>query len=336
MPKWNKYGQPPIESEMDKLAAMNLFVRVVETGSFSRAAADMRLTQPTVSKQVAGLEARLKTRLLNRTTRALTLTDIGADYYDQCKRILETVDAADNLALQSQSRAQGRLRVGSSVAFGRQIITPMTLEFARRHPDIRIDLSFEDRYVDLVAQNLDVAIRMGKLADSSLGARYLGDNPWLLAATPAYLDKRGIPRAPAELIGHNCLVYSTVQGDDVWHFAGPRGRSHEVAITGTLRANNLSSLRAALLANMGLALLPRYVVRTDLEAGALVSVLADYALTAQEIHAVYPSPRYQPARVRVFIEFLRERFADGSWNAARPGGHPGGRQPGARTERDKQ
>ncbi len=318
---------------MDKLAAMNLFVRVVETGSFSRAAADMRLTQPTVSKQVAALESRLKARILNRTTRSLTLTDIGADYYDQCKRILESVDAADNLALQSQSRAQGRLLVGSSVAFGRQIVTPMTLEFARRHPDIRIDLSFEDRYVDLVAQNLDVAIRMGKLADSSLGARYLGDNPWLLAATPPYLKQHGVPRMPADLREHNCLVYSTVQGDDVWHFSGPRGRNHEVAITGTLRANNLSSLRAAMLAGMGLALLPRYVVRNDLEAGAVIPVLTDYALSAQEIHAVYPSPRYQPARVRVFVEFLRERFADGSWNATTVAGLPEGLQPDMRKGR---
>lgn len=320
---------------MDKLAAMNLFVRVVETGSFSRAAAGMRLTQPTVSKVVAALESRLKTRLLNRTTRALTLTDIGADYYHECKRILENVEAADNLALQSQSRTQGRLRVGSSVAFGRQIVTPITLQFASRYPDIRIDLSFEDRYVDLVAQNLDVAIRMGRLADSSLGARYLGDNPWLLAATPDYLDKRGVPRTPAELTGHNCLVYSTVQGDDVWHFAGPRGRSLEVAITGTLRANNLSSLRAALLANMGLALLPRYVVRGDLETGAVVAVLTDYVSPAQQIHAVYPSHRYQPARVRVFIEFLRECFADGSWNSAPGNGPSEERRAGARKDRSK-
>jgi DNA-binding transcriptional LysR family regulator len=293
-----------------QLAAIVLFVRVVETGSFSRAAAGSGLTQPTVSKQVAALELRLKTRLLNRTTRSLTLTEAGAAYYERCKRIQEELDAADSIATLTASTAQGRLRVGSSVAFGRQVIAPMVLEFARRYPDIRIDLSFEDRYVDLLAQNLDVAIRMGRLADSTLGALHLGDNPWVLVATPQYLKQHGAPRRPTDLKQHNCLVYSSVQGDDVWRFTGPRGDAHQVAIRGSLRANNLSTIHAAVMTHMGLAILPRYVVRDDLAQKSVTPLLSGYSLASQEIHAVYPSPRYLPAKARVFVEFLRETFAD--------------------------
>ena len=295
---------------MDQLAAMALFVRVVETGSFSRAAAGSGLTQPTVSKQVAALEQRLKARLLNRTTRALTLTDIGAGYYERCKRIQEELDAAESLAALTGTATQGRLRVGSSVAFGRQIIAPMVLEFAHRYPDIRIDLSFDDRYVDLLAQNLDVAIRMGRLADSTLGARHLGDNPWVLVATPRYLKQHAAPRRPADLKLHNCLAYSSVQGDDVWRFSGPRGDAHPVTINGSLRANNLSTIRAAVLAHMGVAILPRYVVRAELARHAMVALLDEYALPSQEIHVVFPSPRYVPAKARVFIEFLAAAFAE--------------------------
>ncbi len=303
---------------MDKLTGMAVFTRVVETGSFSRAATGLGLTQPTVSKHIAGLERHLNARLLNRTTRKLTVTGIGAAYYDKCKRIHEEIESADSLATLWQSRAEGRLRVGSSVAFGRQIIAPMALEFAQRYPEIRIDLSFDDRYVDLLAQNLDVAIRLGKLADSSLGARRLGDNPWVLVATPRYLKHHAKPQRPDDLRQHNCLVYSSVQGDDVWRFNDTRQRAHQVAISGSLRANNLSTIRAAVLAHMGVAILPRYVVRDDLAQKSVAVLLGHYALASQDIHAVYPSPRYLPTRARVFIEFLREQFTHEHWEFTVP------------------
>lgn len=312
MPKWNQSGfatRRP-HSSVDLLAAMTLYLRVVETGSFSRAAADAGMTQPTVSKSIAALERHLGARLLNRTTRALTPTEAGAGYYQHCKRVQEELEAAANAVAQTGAAPRGRLRVASSVAFGRQVLTPMVLDFAQTHPAIRIDLSFDDGFVDLVAQNIDVAVRMGALADSSLGARRLGRNPWALVASPAYLKRHAAPLTPADLKQHNCLVYSSVQGDDVWHMSGPGGEKHQVAIRGSLRANNLSAVRAAVLAGMGVAILPRYVVRQDLDAGTIVPLLPHYALPSQDIHAVYASPRFISERTRVFIDFLVKAFAD--------------------------
>ena len=172
---------------MDRLLAMEMFVRVVETGSFSKAAREFNTTQPTVTKQVAATEARLKVRLLNRNTRGVSLTEPGALYYEKCKTIVREAEEADSIVQLRQNQAQGLLRVGTSVAFGRRVVVPLALEYMRRHPQVQLDLSFEDRYVDLIAQGIDVAIRMGKLADSSLGARYLGANPWFMVASPGYL-----------------------------------------------------------------------------------------------------------------------------------------------------
>jgi DNA-binding transcriptional LysR family regulator len=200
---------------MDRLLAMQMFVRVVETGSFSKAALEFATTQPTVTKQVAAVEARLKVRLLNRNTRGVSLTESGALYYEKCKSIVRDVEDADNIARLLQGHAQGFLRVGTSVAFGLRVIVPMALDFMASHPQLQIDLSFEDRYTDLVAQGIDVAVRMGKLADSTLGARFLGMNPWLLAASPDYLKKHGTPNRPKDLVSHSALIYSSVQGDAV-------------------------------------------------------------------------------------------------------------------------
>ena len=210
---------------MDRLQAMEMFVRVVETGSFSRAAQEFATTQPTVTKQVAAMEARLKVRLLNRNTRGVSPTEAGALYYEKCKALVRDVEEADSAVRARQTQAQGLLRVGSSVAFGRRVLVPLALDFMRQHPQLRVDLSFEDRYTDLVAQGIDVAVRMGKLADSSLGARFLGANPWLMVASPAYLRKHGTPRKPADLGSHETLIYTSVQGSDVWRVVSPRGEA---------------------------------------------------------------------------------------------------------------
>ena len=174
---------------MDRLQAMEMFVRVVETGSFSKAAREFATTQPTVTKQVAATEARLKVRLLNRNTRGVSLTEAGALYYEKCKGIVREAEEAESIVQLRQSQAQGLLRIGTSVAFGRRVIVPLALEFMAQHPQVQVDLSFEDRYTDLVAQGIDVAVRMGKLADSSLGARFLGMNPWVHG---------GVARVPEE------------------------------------------------------------------------------------------------------------------------------------------
>jgi DNA-binding transcriptional LysR family regulator len=301
---------------MDRLQAMEMFVRVVETGSFSKAAREFGTTQPTVTKQVAGTEERLKVRLLNRNTRGVSLTEAGALYYEKCKDIVRAAEEADNVVRVKQTQAQGLLRVGSSVAFGRRVIVPLALDFMRQHPQLQVDLSFEDRYTDLVAQGMDVAVRMGKLADSALGARYLGSNPWLMVASPKYLRKAGVPRRPADLSAHEALIYSSVQGSDVWRVLSPRGEAVTVPVTARLRSNNLSAVLAAARANMGVAALPWYVAADSLASGAVVEVLKGHGLPEQEIHAVYPSPRLVPQKVQAFIAFLQGRFAGRWWETA--------------------
>lgn len=297
---------------MDRLQAMEMFLRVVETGSFSKAAAEFNVTQPTVTKQVAATEARLAVRLLNRNTRGVSLTETGALYYERCKSIVRDAEAAENIVQLRQSQAQGLLRVGTSVAFGRRVVVPLALEFMARHPQVRVDLSFEDRYTDLVAHGLDVALRMGKLADSSLGARFLGMNPWLMVAAPDYLQKHGTPRRPADLASHAALVYSSVQGDDVWRLASPDAEPVTVPVTGRLRSNNLSALLAAARSGLGIAALPQYVAVDSIAAGQVVEVLAGYTLPEQEIHAVFPSPKLVPGKVQALLAFLQGRF-DGRW-----------------------
>src|SRR5512140_3553956 len=181
---------------MDTVAGIRLFIRVVETGSFSKASADLGITQPTATKHVAALEARLGARLFHRSTRGVTPTEVGAAYYDKCKLIARELEEADSLAALMQSRVQGTLRINTSVAFGRRVLTPMVLRFMQQHPGLQVDLSFEDRYVNLVEHGIDLALRMGRLSDSSLGARFLGVNPWVLVAAPAYLAEHGTPLEP--------------------------------------------------------------------------------------------------------------------------------------------
>jgi DNA-binding transcriptional LysR family regulator len=299
---------------MDRLQAMEVFVRVVETGSFSAAAREFATTQSTATKQVALLEARLKARLLNRNTRGASLTEAGALFYDRCKAILRDVEEADGIVRVQQDRAQGLLRIGSSVAFGRRVIVPLALEFMREHPQVQVDLSFEDRYTDLVAQGIDVAVRLGKLADSNLGARYLGTNPWVLVASSDYLRSAGTPKRAEDLSSHSALIYSSVQGGDVWRVRSPKGDIATVRVTGKLRSNNLSAVLAAARAGLGIAALPGYVAADSIASGAVVQVLSGHGLPEQEIHAVYPSPKLVPAKVQAFIAFLAGRFDNGWWD----------------------
>jgi len=312
---------------MDRITGVQLFIRIVETGSFSKASVDLGVTQPTATKHVAAVEARLGARLLNRNTRGVSATEIGALYYEKCKTIQRELEEADNLASLLQARVGGQLRVSTSVSFGRRVLTPLVLAFMRQHPDISIDLSFDDRYVNLVEQGIDVAIRMGKLSDSSLGARYLGTNPWVLVASPAYLKQHPAPRRPAEVAQHPCLIYSSVQGDERWHFSGhgvgrggseaePR-RDESVPVRGPLRTNNLSVVLEAAQGGMGLAILPWYVAHGAVSAGAVQPLLTDFILPVQEMHAVFPSPKLVPSKVSSFIGFLQERFTPEWWTAAR-------------------
>jgi len=309
---------------MDRITGVQLFIRIVETGSFSKASVDLGVTQPTATKHVAAVEARLGARLLFRNTRGVSATEIGALYYEKCKTIQRELEEADNLASLLQSRIGGQLRISTSVAFGRRVLTPIVLTFMRQHPEITVDLSFDDRYANLVEQGIDVAIRMGRLADSSLGARYLAQNPWVLVASPAYLLAHAAPTTPAEVATHPCLIYSTVQGDERWHFTGvgaatgtalsaSSGQAHSVPVRGPLRTNNLSVLLEAARDGMGLAMLPWYVAHESVRDGKVTPLLTDFAQPAQEIHAVFPSPKLLPSKVSGFIGYLQEQFTPEWW-----------------------
>ena len=301
---------------MDQVNVAQLFVRVVETSSFSKAAVEFGITQPTATKAVAATETRLGVRLLHRSTRGVTPTEIGAMYYDKCKQIQRAVDEAEDMAALRQGSVGGRIRVSTSVAFGRRVLVPLTLRYMLAHPDVVFDISFEDRYVNLVEQGVDVAIRMGQMADSSLGARYLGTNPWLMIAAPAYLQKHGEPLTAASVAGHACIVYSSVQGDDQWRLAAPSGPVRSVPVKGPLRSNNLSAVLAATVAGLGLAIMPWYVAREALASGAVQQVLAEHGLAAQDMHAVFPSPKLVPSKVTHFIEFLQQNLAGEWWQRA--------------------
>ena len=297
---------------MDRVTAVALFARIVESGSFSKAAAEFAITQPTATKAVAAMEARLGARLLHRTTRGVSPTEVGALYYERCKAIAAEIEAADNLATLMQRGVGGTLRVSTSVAFGRRVLVPLAMTYMREHPGLTVDLSFDDRYVNMVEQGIDLAVRMGRLADSTLGARYLGRNPWVMVAAPAYLKALGAPKQPRDLAQHACLIYSTVQGDDRWMLTGPDGKEQVVAVRGPLRSNNLSALLAGAREGLGIAILPWYVARESVADGSAKPILERYTLPTQEIHAVFPSPKLVPGKVSSFIEHLRGAL-EGNW-----------------------
>lgn len=297
---------------MDRVFSLQLFIRVVETGSFSRAAAEFGITQPTATKALAATERRLGARLLHRSTRGVTPTEVGQLYYQRCLTISREIEEAENVATLVQSEIGGTMRISTSVAMGRRVMVPLVLRYMRLHPKVVIDLSFDDRYVDLVAQGVDVALRMGRLADSTLGARYLGRNPWLMVASPEYLKARGVARNANDLLRHDCLIYSSVQGDARWSLTLPGGEDRSVPVKGHLRSNSLSAVLDAAISGMGLAILPWYVAGPAVADGRVRQVLADHGLPTQDLHAVFPSHKLVPSKVKQFIDWLAGEFA-GEW-----------------------
>ncbi|WP_310386693.1 LysR family transcriptional regulator [Roseateles sp.] len=298
---------------MDRFQATKLFVRVVDLGSFSKAADDFGIGQPSVTKLMAQLEKQLGSRLLHRSTHGVSPTEIGALYYEKCKLIAHHLEEAESVAMLMQSQVQGGLRISTTMDFGRRVLAPLTLRFLEINPKLNVELLFDDHLVNMVEQGIDVAIRMGRLADSTFGARYLGLNPWSLVAAPDYLARRGRPSSPAELATHAALVCSTVQNDSRWHFSAAKGKAVTVQVSGPMRSNNKTALMEAACAGFGIAALPTYVVHESIKSGALVTVLDAWTLPTQEVHAVYPSPRMVPAKVTGFIEWLQGQLGESWW-----------------------
>jgi DNA-binding transcriptional LysR family regulator len=294
---------------MDMPGAMIVFAQVVDSRSFSAAAVRLGLSKSAVSKQIAKLEDRLGARLLNRTTRTLSPTDAGQDFYERCLRVVREVEEAERAISHLSAEPRGLLRLSAPASFGREYLAPLVPEMLARWPELRIEALFEDRFVDVVAEGFDLVIRITRLQDSSLVARRIASCRRVVCAAPSYLARRGVPRTPAELLQHDCILYSYATDQNEWEFLGPDGRLETVRVDGRLRANNAEVTRAALLAGAGLALSPDFIVGPDIAAGRLVSLLTDYENPFGAIYAVWPHNRNLAPKVRAVVDFLVERFA---------------------------
>jgi len=293
---------------MDILTAMSYFRRVVEAGSFSAVAKELGTTQPTISKHVASLEQRLETKLLNRSTRQLNLTEAGQEYYKHCIRILDDVAESEASVVQGKSLLTGNLRITAPVMFGRLFIAPLLWEFQNKYPDITIEFIMNDAYIDLLKEGIDLAIRAGKLTDSSLVARKLGQCPeQALVASPAYLAKHGEPKTPADLKNHDCLVHSLMTPNSEWEFTGPQGKESQRVKTRFI-SNNRDTLTAATLADQGIAITLLWTVAKQIKEGNLKRLLPDYTTNATDFYAIYPERYYVPQKVRLLIEHISYYF----------------------------
>jgi DNA-binding transcriptional LysR family regulator len=289
---------------MDKLSGMAVFARVVEAKGFSAAAAQLGLSKSAVSKQVSRLEDRLGARLLNRTTRTLALTEVGRIFYEHCARMLAEAEEAEQAVLSLHAAPRGLLRINVPMSFGVMHIAPALPLFLARYPEMAIEMDMTDRFVDLVEDGYDLAVRIASLPESSLIARRLAPNRAVVCAAPDYLARHGEPRRPADLAAHNCLLYTNTPLYDQWRFDGPEGKV-AVAVAGSLRANNGEALLQAALAGVGITRAPTFMASTHLCAGRLRAVLTDYQPVAESaIYAVYPHRRHLTPKVRAFVEFL--------------------------------
>lgn len=291
---------------MNNLAAMAIFAKVVEARSFTKAAGELQLSKATVSKAVMGLEERFGARLLNRTTRRLSLTEVGEAFYARCSSIVAEAAAAEESITQLSAGPRGNLKVAAPLTFGYLHLAPLISEFLEAYPNIDLDMDLTDAFVDLVEGGYDVAVRVGRLKDSGLMARKLALCRFAVCAAPSYLERHGIPGSPRELSNHMCMRYSNLATQDDWRFVGPEGPV-SVRIKGRFRANNGDALRIAAVRGAGILYTPTFIVGDDLRAGRLTEILEDYRWETA-VHAVYAAGRHVPAKLRVFIDFLAERF----------------------------
>ena len=292
---------------MDRLTSMAVFVRVVELGGFAAAAAEAGLSATMVGKHVRALEARFGARLLNRTTRRHSLTEIGKHYYDRCKALLAEVDAAEASVGALRAAPRGTLRVTAPVSFGTRRLAPALADFMRRFPDVDVDLSLSDRIVDLVDEGFEAAIRIGSLADSRLVARALAPYRSVLCAAPAYVRRRGLPHAPGDLAGHDCLAFSQSARRGRWRFVRG-GEERSVQFVPKLLANSGEALRQAALAGCGVLLQAEILVEEDIARRRLVRLLPGWTVRERPMHLVYVGDRLATPKLRCFVEFVVARF----------------------------
>ena len=294
---------------MDRFRAIRAFVQVVESESFVKAAERLDLSTTAVSRQVAELEGHLQTRLLQRTTRRISLTETGRSFYERCGQILAELDEAEREAQQELAEPRGTIRLTASINFGTRQLPPAIATFLTRHAHVRFDVSLSDRIVDIIEEGFDLAIRIGAMGVENLVARKLGETRLVTCASPEYIARHGAPRSPDELSRHNCLTYEYAVRN-VWTYRDKSGREHTVRVSGSLNSNN-GDLNAAVGAQgAGIAFEPDFMVGSYVKTGALVPLLEDFQAPISPIYAVYPSRRFLPAKIRAFVDFLVERFSD--------------------------
>ncbi|MGV1793588.1 LysR family transcriptional regulator [Rhizobium sp. A37_96] len=286
---------------MDRLQAMTAFVRVVETGSFSGAARQLGVGQPAVSKTIAQLEDRLQVRLLVRSTHGLTPTDAGMRFFERARTAIQEADEAELEARGAGAGLSGRLRICAATTFARLMIVPKLAAFMAAHPELEVDVILDDRIIDLVTEGIDVALRMGELADSSAVARRIASGRRSVIATPSYLRQHGIPLVPADLATHPAVVYS--QLGNSWTFR-KQGTEASVVVSGKVRFSAAEGIRAAVLADMGLAVASDWMFAPELETGAVVRLLDDWELPPLDLWAVFPTGRLASAKARAFADFV--------------------------------
>jgi DNA-binding transcriptional LysR family regulator len=301
---------------MNRLSAMEAFVLVVDSGSFSGAARQLRIGQPAVSKAIAQLEEFLGVHLLLRTTHGLTPTQSGQNFYEHAKRVIESAEEAVLAARGPGAELSGCLRVSAAVTFARLHVMPLLPAFLEAHPSLDIDLFLDDRNIDLIEAGIDVALRMGALTDSSLTARRIGQRRRLVLGSPDYFSKAGVPTTPMDLVGHQAVIYDQRGGGATWVF---RKDSAEISLTlrGRVRATAAEAIREAVLSGLGLTICSEWMFAPELKSGQVRAVLQDWTLPAIDLWAVFPTGRRASAKARAFISFMESRLFGNEEEATR-------------------
>jgi len=299
---------------MDRFLALTVFAKVVEQGGFARAADRLEMSTSAVSRHVSDLEAHLDVRLLNRTTRRLSLTESGRAFHERCVQLLADLEEAEEAVSATAIVPRGTLKLTCAVTFGIRHLAPAVAEFAARFPQLRFDLELSDRAVDIVEEGLDLAIRIGEIGSQALIGRRFGAMRLVPCAAPAYLAVHGTPINPEDLARHACLTYEYSSGANLWRFTDAEGRERAVKVAGPAHANNGRMLVALAAAGLGIAMEPDFIVAPEVRSGRLVRLLPGYTPPSAGIYAVYPSRRHLSAKVRTFVDFLVERFGrDAPW-----------------------
>ena len=294
---------------MDKFEDIQAFVAVVDAGSFTAAADRLGSAKSAVSRRVSALEERLGVQLLHRTTRVLNLTESGRSFYDHGTRILADLEEAEAAVQQEHGELRGTLRCALPLSFGVRHMCGPIASFSKQHPKVRFDLDLNDRRVDLIEDNFDVGLRIGRLTDSSLIARRLFDVRNVICASPHYLNVHGTPQTPADLLDHDCLVYSNLIDPDKWEYEDRDGNRNTVKVNSVMSASSGDFLSNVAAHGMGLVIQPTFIASAAIRSGNLTPVLTDYAWPVSPAYAVYPPTRHLSYRVRAFIDFLVEKFA---------------------------